>query len=717
MATTSRGTRYAGSSFRRAGVMAVWWHLALCASAGAAGAAGAGDLMLFDFGKGFGLERVEKRDVKAELVSDEKGAAGPRTWLRIESGHATDWPGLTLKAPKGKWDLSRYAHVALAVRNVGGNKVTVHCRVDNPGGDGRKNCVTGHLALDPGRSGTLVVAFGSGGVRFTSPVKIVGMRGTPGGVSALDPANVTQLLVFVAKPREDHAFEIANIRAGGRGETRDAEGFFPFIDELGQYIHRDWPGKTHSVEELGGHIAKEVRDIAKNPGPEDRGRFGGWASGPKLGATGFFRALKRDGRWWLVDPDGSLFWSHGIDCVNTWSGTTPISERRDYFRGLPAKGSPLAQFYGKGSWAPHGYYKGKKYETYKFREANLLRKYGRTWRKAFADITHKRLHSWCMNTIANWSDSRVYLERKTPYVATIHYGARSIEGSKGFWRKFPDAFDPGFPKALRERLAKEKGKSAGDPWCVGFFVDNELSWGNDTSLALGVLASPPDQAAKQAFVSDLRVKYETVAKLNAEWGTRHASWDELLQSRTPPGARKAGADLRAFYTRLAEEYFRICREEVKRIAPENLYLGCRFAWVNERAVRAAAKHCDVVSYNFYRYDISRVRLPGGVDKPVIVGEFHFGALDRGMFHTGLKVARDQADRAAKYRSYVRGALRNPLVVGTHWFQYGDQATTGRGDGENYQIGFVDICDTPYPEIVAVSREVGYGMYEYRSGGK
>ncbi|MHC4506467.1 MAG: beta-agarase, partial [Planctomycetota bacterium] len=403
--------------------MAVCWHLALCASAGATEAAGAGELMLFDFGEGFEVGRVEKRDVKAELVPNEKGAGGPKTWLRIESGHGTDWPGLTLKAPKGKWDLSRYAHVALDVRNVGGNKVTVYCRVDNPGADGRKNCVTGSLALEPGRSGTLTASFGSGGVRFTKPMKIVGMRGTPGGVGTLDPANVTQLLVFVAKPREDHAFEIANVRAGGRAETRDADTFLPFIDELGQYIHRDWPGKTHSEEELGGHIAKELRDIAEKPGPEDRDRFGGWASEPKLDATGFFRALKRDGRWWLVDPDGRLFWSHGIDCVNTWSGTTPISERKNYFRGLPAKGSPLAQFYGKGSWAPHGYYKGKKYETYKFREANLLRKYGRTWRKAFADITHKRLRSWGMNTIANWSDSKVYLERKTPYVATIHYGA------------------------------------------------------------------------------------------------------------------------------------------------------------------------------------------------------------------------------------------------------------------------------------------------------
>jgi len=99
--------------------------------------------------------------------------------------------------------------------------------------------------------------------------------------------------------------------------------------------------------------------------------------------------------------------------------------------------------------------------------------------------------------------------------------------------------------------------------------------------------------------------------------------------------------------------------------------------------------------------------------PIIVGEFHFGALDRGMFHTGLRPTRNQDDRARKYKEYVQGALRNRYIVGTHWFQYKDQATTGRGDGENYQIGFIDICDMPYTETIAVCREVSYNMYEYR----
>jgi hypothetical protein len=137
--------------------------------------------------------------------------------------------------------------------------------------------------------------------------------------------------------------------------------------------------------------------------------------------------------------------------------------------------------------------------------------------------------------------------------------------------------------------------------------------------------------------------------------------------------------------------------------------------VNELAVRAAAPYCDVISYNIYRRTVADLRLPEGVDKPAIIGEFHFGALDRGMFHTGLVPTADQNARAAAYRDYVTGALRHPQIVGTHWFQFGDQATTGRGDGENYQIGFLDVCDTPYPETIAACREVGYGLYGTRTG--
>jgi hypothetical protein len=300
-------------------------------------------------------------------------------------------------------------------------------------------------------------------------------------------------------------------------------------------------------------------------------------------------------------------------------------------------------------------------------------------------------------------------------VVAIHFGGRQLEGSEGYWGKFRDVFDPSFQESLRERLAQEKGKTAGDPWCIGYFVDNELGWGDEVSLAVAALTSPPEQPARQVFVEDLKAKYQTIEKLNQAWGTQHASWEAFLQSREAPHREKAYADLTAFYTKTAETYFQTCRDAVREVAPNNLYLGCRFAWVNPRAVQAAAKFCDVIGYNLYHRSVENFHLPEDLDRPVIIGEFHFGALDRGMFHTGLQPVANQDERAQAYQNYVRGALRSPWIVGTHWFQYGDQATTGRGDGENYQIGFLDVVDTPYPETIRACREVGYSLYEYRQG--
>ena len=61
-------------------------------------------------------------------------------------------------------------------------------------------------------------------------------------------------------------------------------------------------------------------------------------------------------------------------------------------------------------------------------------------------------------------------------------------------------------------------------------------------------------------------------------------------------------------------------------------------------------------------------------------------------------------------------LRQKLFVGCHWFQYRDQPLLGRGDGEAYQIGFVDVCDRPYPELCRAARMVGETMYRKRNKG-
>jgi hypothetical protein len=676
--------------------------------------AGRAEKVLFDFEGNIGLT-VEARDATVEYGEHKDGRV-----LRLSTGHIRDWPGITLEAPDGRWDLSKFAHVAVDVANVGTNQVDVNIRLDTPDHEGKRIWVTGKASLEPGEKKTVTVAL----KRRLPPQlesKIFGMRGYPGGFEkgkGIDAANIDQLRIFVHHPLEDHTLEIDNIRAAGSYDatqwlTLGDDEVFPIIDRFGQFVHKSWPGKVESADDFPRRKEAEAADLARRPGPETWNQYGGWEAGPQLKATGRFRVEKREGYWWLVDPEGRLFWSHGADCIRSTSGYTPITDREFLFADLPDRDSPFGEFYGRGSWAPHGYYQGKRYETYNFTGANLLEKYGPDWKAQFGDLCHRRLRSWGMNTIGNWSDSGVYLARKTPYVATVGAGKKPLEGSSGYWGKFPDVFDPDFRETLAKRLAAEKGKTVGDPWCIGYFVDNELAWGDELSLALATLASPAEQAAKKALLAELRAKYDAIEMLNAAWGTKHASWHAFLESTTPPNPETARGDLAAFYTTTAERYFRTCSEAVKKVDRHALYLGCRFAWVNDRAVHAAAKYCDIVSFNRYQPSVADFRLPEGVDKPAIIGEFHFGALDRGMFHTGLQPVADQAARAAAYTSYVEGALANRWLIGTHWFQYGEQATTGRGDGENYQIGLLDVGDTPYPEIIEASRAVGAKMYRLR----
>jgi len=677
---------------------------------------------LFSFEHDFTLSQLRPTDARVRLVASRETGRGAA--LRVDTGHTQPWPGVVLKPPAGPWDLSRWSQVLMDVWNIGHEELTLCCRVDSPGADGVNHCHTFKLTLPPGGRGVL----GGGVIRkraVRSAIRPIGMRGPPPGTGsqrrAVEMSKVSRIILFVPKPDADHAFVVDNIVAAvpyvpPNDLPSPGVPFFPMIDEFGQYVHKSWPGKTHSPEALASHAAAEGKDLAAHPGPAGRNRYGGWADGPLLETDGFFRVAKVGGTWWLVDPAGRLFWSQGIDCVRS-RNPTPITHREGYFRNLPAPGADAGAFYAAGDRAPHGYYSTlREYRTYDFTRANLLRKYGRDWERRAAAIAHRRLRSWGLNTIGNWSDPKIRRMRRTPYVGTIHYRTPRLEGSKGYWVRFPDVFDPGFRRGLRDRLDKERGVTAGDPWCIGYFVDNELSWGTDTSLAVAALASGPKQAAKRVFLTDLKAAYGDIAKLNAAWGTSHRSWEAMLQSRATPDAKRARADLLAFNTRIAETYFRTIAQELRRIAPNQLYLGCRFAWVNDTAVRAAAAYCDVISYNRYTHSVAELRLPEDVEKPVIIGEFHFGALDRGLFHTGLRAARDQAHRAELYEAYVRGALRNPLIVGTHWFQYLDQPTTGRIDGENYQIGFLDICDRPYPPIVAAARRIGETMYSQRASG-
>ena len=67
------------------------------------------------------------------------------------------------------------------------------------------------------------------------------------------------------------------------------------------------------------------------------------------------------------------------------------------------------------------------------------------------------------------------------------------------------------------------------------------------------------------------------------------------------------------------------------------------------------------------------------------------------------------------RDLLYQVQEHPQFVGVHWHQFSDQSTAGRFDGENMQVGWTDVCDTPYWETIAGIRQVGYDLYRIRAG--
>ena len=104
-----------------------------------------------------------------------------------------------------------------------------------------------------------------------------------------------------------------------------------------------------------------------------------------------------------------------------------------------------------------------------------------------------------------------------------------------------------------------------------------------------------------------------------------------------------------------------------------------------------------------------------MDLPILIGEYHCGALDRGLPATGLKGVTNQQERGVMWRHFVEKAAAHPYGVGAHWFQFNDQFCLGRFDGENYQIGMMDVCMQPYPELAEAALETSRTLYRVKNG--
>ncbi len=261
-----------------------------------------------------------------------------------------------------------------------------------------------------------------------------------------------------------------------------------------------------------------------------------------------------------------------------------------------------------------------------------------------------------------------------------------------------------------------------DKWLIGYFLRNEPGFGfiADIAVANEVLHNPEMTYCRRGLISFLTKRYKIIEKMNMTWDADFSSFSDMEKPIDDcMGAYPASeADLREFSRFLVREYCRIPSEACRAVDPNHMNLGMRWAKMNNKDMLAGWEYFDVFSFNCYSIDPDMdFILSAGIDRPLFIGEYHCGALDKGLPATGLKGVKDQTERGVMWRMFVEKTAANPCGVGAHWFQYQDEFCLGRFDGENYQIGLIDICMQPYREMMDAIRTTAEDLYDVKNGDK
>ena len=498
--------------------------------------------------------------------------------------------------------------------------------------------------------------------RYTGWINLGGRRGELQGVDSIG--------IRMRAPIGNPEFEIRNITLAVDDPGDEYLGEIPAVDEFGQHNLVDYPEKIRSLEQLQAEWNDEDKELENVQTDYNYSQYGGYLQ-QQVKGSGFFRVEKVDGRWWFVDPDGYLFLSHGVDCVNPGGGgnTRDLNKREGMFKELPPeqfkqsnRGRASASF---GAW-------------------NLYRRFGENFREKANEMVIKRMGKWGLNTIANWSNVEVYGLNKKAH--TLQLRGLAMDGNL---MGLADVYAPKFAAKMDSSMKTYLPMNRNNPWVIGYFVGNEPSWLGQEARLCDLILEGEDRPIKTEL-------------------------QKFLKSGNTPEHKKE------FIYRTFNIFLQTVKTAMKRHDPNHLNLGIRFGNLNEldeSLMEICHNAFDILSFNCYDLKPDKEMMDRGLrltDMPMIIGEYHFGTVDRGMAQSLWQV-NSQQERGVAYRYYTEQAYAHPGMIGTAYFQWCDQDLIGRGDGENYNCGLIDVTDRPYKYQVEAIKETAKRLYAIHSG--
>ncbi len=545
----------------------------------------------------------------------------------------------------------------------------------------------------------------------------------------MDPRNVRKIVISIEAGVEFRGGMITRVYLSDEqpaGITTEK----PIMDELGQLVETTWPTKTPDFDTMSRRLKAEY-EVAQRPAPPIPGRsiYGGFTE-KRFEATGYFRTLHDGKRWWLVDPEGYAFFSHGI-CYGTRMGEFGwYSGMEKFYSWVPDPDDPEFRdaFTHPGLIAEyvkrHGITERSNEWMFNPARANMIRVFGKeNWWEAWRAITTRRFAEWGINTtgvgIVNFDDEHVedFLRiSRLPYAVTLK---RFPVTEHFIFRDFPDVFAPEYKRNSDAFARRELAPMANDPYLLGYFMHNEPEWmfQLDVSIAFELLVKPEPLKTRAHLKAWLQNKYGTVSALNEAWALHLGSFDDFLEPlpRSIVLSRQGEQDLKEYEQILIDAFGLIPMEACKRVAPHHLCLGMRYSRVTDKVLQSCRRF-DVFSFNCYnrtpQEKIEQARVTG---KPMIIGEWHFGAPDTGLRRTALLSAINQEERGKAYRRYMETVASDPNMVGAHYFEYNNQTVMGRFDGEHMAHGIIDCTNLPYPHMVNAIKTTSARLYGLMTG--
>lgn len=353
------------------------------------------------------------------------------------------------------------------------------------------------------------------------------------------------------------------------------------------------------------------------------GTYGGWIKSSHP-STGFFYAKQTEGNWHLVDPEGYEFIAMSVVSVE--------------------KGGPV-NLPGDLEW-------------------NMI------------------------NSMGNWSDLSITDIPVCPRYTFLQNFKNSSSSLKDlFDRDILPVFDPGYGTFCDAQASLFVSEFRNDPWVIGYFTDNELTFHKVT-------------------LDD----YLGLDKENANYIAAH-NW---MVGRHGEGYTVTDSDRDAFRGYVAASYAEPVYDAIRKYDPSHMILGPRLhasGKYDPYILEGLGSFVDVLGINFYsRWEPDQASMDLWLEKsgkPFLITEFYTKGMDTGLPNNsgaGWEVYTQQ-DRAWFFENFALTLMSHPGSVGWQWFRYIDKDGVNKGViSETYQW---------YSELLASMRKVGKDVYNLR----